>query len=202
MKLSNLFAAGFLLLVSLFTSAGIVKARTINSSMYFDGNYNGEKIYGVLNDWDGRACTIIDRKVTIGIVGKNNVMRLSRNRELTVTNTFSLNPAGGSQIPTSWRNKPQFDDCQKQMLRAECFLPSGVKYYSPDNETFRNITQNRIPVFVLGASTNSYNRDNEVDSQDWAYFSLNKQSNSTDFIRHPAKVRDRCKIDRNSTNRM
>jgi hypothetical protein len=34
----------------------------------------------------------------------------------------------------------------------------------------------------LGSSTNTYSRDKKVDSQDWAYFSLNKQSNSTDFI--------------------
>ena len=80
------------------------------------------------------------------------------------------------------------------MLKAECFLPSGVKYYSPDNEVFRNITQSRIPVFVLGASTNNYTRDNEVDSQEWAYFSLVKQSNSSEFIVNYHELQCRNKL--------
>jgi hypothetical protein len=184
MKFLERFAFGLLGLASSFTSADIAQARMFYSSQYFEGNYNGRKIYGVLNYWDGRACTIVDNKITIGIVskvGREEIMRLSRNREVTITNTFLLNPAGSSQIPSSWRNKPQFDRCYKEMSLAECFLPSGVKYYSPENEVFRNITHSRVPVFALGTLTNTFDRDDGTKDE-WAAFVFTKQSNSTDFI--------------------
>jgi hypothetical protein len=185
MKFLEPFSFGLLVLTFSFISTGIAQARTLNSSMYFEGNYNGRKIYGVLNDWDGRACTILDNKITIGIVikvGREEIMRLSRNREVTITNTFLLNPVGSDQIPSSWRNKPQFDRCHAEMSLAECFLPSGVKYYSPENEVFRNITRSRVPVFALGTVTNTYDRDDGTKEYEWATFWFSKQSNSTNFI--------------------
>jgi hypothetical protein len=185
MKFLEPFAFGVLMLTCSFISPGVAQARTLNSSMYFEGNYNGRKIYGVLNDWDGRACTILDNKITIGIVtkvGREEIMRLSRNREVTITNTFLLNPVGSGQIPSSWRNKPQFDRCYKEMSLAECFLPSGTKYYSPENEVFRNITRSRLPVFALGTLTNTFDRDDGTKDLEWATFGFTKQSNSTEFI--------------------
>lgn len=185
MKILDRFAVGLLVLASLFISAGVAKARTLNSSMYFEGNHNGRKIYGVLNDWDGRACTILDNKITLGIVtkvGKEEIMRLSRNREVTITNTFLLNPVGSNQIPSNWRNKPQFERCYKEMSLAECFLPSGAKYYSSENEIFQNITRSRLPVFALGTLTNTYDRGDGTKDNEWAAFSFTKQSNSNEFI--------------------
>jgi hypothetical protein len=194
MKFPVRFAVVLLLTFSSLTSADVAVARTLNSSMYFEGNYNGRKIYGVLNDWDGRACTIINNKVVLGRVSKEDRLLLPQKREILITDRFLLNPFGSSQIPNTWRKKPQFDDCYTRMLKAECFLPSGVKYYSPDNEFFRNITQSQIPVFVLGSSTNIYTRDNEVDSQDWAYFSLTKRSNGGDFIVNYHELQCRKKL--------
>ncbi len=185
MKFLERLAVGLMLLASSFTSADIAQARTLYSSEYFEGNYNGRKIYGVLNNWDGRACTILDHKITIGIVtkvGREEIMRLSQNREVTITNTFLLNPVGSDQIPSSWRNKPQFDRCYKEMSLAECFLPSGVKYYSPENEVFRNITRSRVPVFALGTLTNTFDRNDGTKDLEWAAFGFTKQSNSTEFI--------------------
>jgi hypothetical protein len=194
MKLPVRFAVGLMSILFSLSLAEIAAARTLNSSMYFQGNYNGRRIYGVLNDWDGRACTIINDKVVVGLVSKGDRLLLPQKREILITNTFLLNSWGSSQIPNIWRKKPQFEDCYNRMLKAECFLPSGVKYYSPDNEVFRNITQSRIPVFVLGASTNNYTRDNEIDSQDWAYFSLAKKSNNSEFIVNYHELQCRNKL--------
>jgi hypothetical protein len=197
MKFLESFGFGLLMLTCSFISPGIAQARTLNSSMYFEGNYNGRKIYGVLNDWDGRACTILNNKIMVGIVtkvGREEIIRLPQNRKVTITNTFLLNPAGSGEIPSSWRNKPQFGQCYKEMRLAECFLPSGTKYYSPENEIFRNITRSRVPVFVIGTLTNTFDRDDGTQDNEWAAFWFTKKSNSTDFIVNYRSLQCRNKL--------
>lgn len=66
------------------------------------------------------------------------------------------------------------------MIYAECFIRAGVKYYKPDNEIFRDVTKTRMPILSIGTMTNSYTRDEETDSLEWASFSFKNSNDNTD----------------------
>jgi hypothetical protein len=183
-KIVNLLKIGssFLSLFYLFNISGLAEARTLNSSSYFIGKYRKQTVYGVLNDWDGRACTVINNKITIGQVSKNDRMVLSSNREVKIVEMMLLNPYSASQIPKAWTNNPKFSECYDKMLYAQCFIRAGIKYYKSGDENFRGIIKTRKRIFSIGGLTNSYTRDEEIDSLEWASFSFNKPDDSTDFI--------------------
>ena len=170
--------ASFLSLFYLFNISGLTEARTLNSSSYFIGKYKNQAVYGVLNEWDGRACTVINNKATIGQVNKDDRMVISPNREVKIVKTLLLNSYSAGQIPIAWTNNPKFGECYDKMLYAQCFIRAGVKYYKSDDENFRDVLKTRTRIFSIGADTNFYTRDEVVDS--WAHFSF--KPDGTNFI--------------------
>jgi hypothetical protein len=170
----------FLVLLSSLDLVNIAEARTLHSSMYFVGKYKNGNVYGVLNEWDGRACTLINNKITVGLVSKNNKILFPPNREVKIIDTLLLNPASAGQIPRNWINNPRFLECSNKMIYAECFIRAGVRYYKTDNEIFRDVTKTRMPILSIGTMTNSYTRDEETDSLEWASFSFKNSNNNTD----------------------
>jgi hypothetical protein len=170
--------SSFLSLFYLFNISGLAEARTLNSSSYFIGKYKNRAVYGVLNEWDGRACTVINNKTTVGRVSKDDRMVISPNREVKIVKTLLLNSYSAGQIPIAWTNNPKFGECYDKMLYAQCFIRAGVKYYKSDDENFRDVLKTRTRIFSIGADTNFYTRDEVVDS--WAHFSF--KPDGTNFI--------------------
>jgi hypothetical protein len=170
----------FLLLFSLLNMFSFAEARTIANSIYFKGEYKNKLIYGSLNYWDGRACTVINNKVIIGQVNKDIKRVFFLKQEVKNIETMILNPAGSHQIPDDLINRPKFQECIQKTLYAQCFVKSGVEYYKWDDATFRGVIKARTSVFSMGINNNSYNRDGKV--ADWAWLSFKPNNNNNDFI--------------------
>jgi hypothetical protein len=158
----------------------IAEARTIASSMYFQGEYKNRTIYGSLNGWDGRACTVVNNKIITGRVSKDIKTVTFPKQEAKSIEPMILNPASSSRIPSVWINDPKFQECVQKTLYAQCFVKPGTKYYKWDNPTFRSIIKSRTLVYSVGTENNSYTRDKKVDS--WAWLSFKPNNTSNDFI--------------------
>lgn len=168
-KININILASFLTLFSISLS-GSAEARTLNSSIYFKGKYEMKTIYGTMNEWDGRVCTIINNKLTMGKI-INSGEGLILNRKLTIVDTMLNNPVGRSEVPADWSNNPLFEKCIDETNYARCYVSRGTSYYSNTNESFRGTFDLRKQVFSIGQSTNDYSsRDKQVDA--WAYFSF------------------------------
>jgi hypothetical protein len=176
------FLTSFLLSSISLNLLNIAEARTIHSSSYFVGKYKNKAIYGIKNEWDGRACTVLNNNVAIGIVINDDKILFSGNREVKITNSLLLNPYGSGQIPVSWRDNPSFGQCYNKMLYAQCFVREGVKYYKTEDEKFRGVTKTRRRVFSIGTMTNSYTRDEGNDSLEWASFSFDNPDDNSQLI--------------------
>lgn len=99
---------------------------------------------------------------------------------MKIVDTLLFNPASAGQIPRSWINNPRFLECSNKMIYAECFIRAGSKYYKPDNEIFCDVTKTRMPILSIVTMTNSYTRDEETDSLEWASFSFKNSNDNTD----------------------
>jgi hypothetical protein len=169
--------------LSLFNSLNILnfaEARTMASSMYFQGEYKNKPIYGSLNSWDNRACTVVNNKIIIGRVSNDLKTVAFPKQKAKNIETMILNPASSSQIPKSWINSPKFQECVQKTMYAQCFIKAGIKYYKWDDTAFRGVIKTRTPVFSIGTDNNSYDRDEKVDN--WAWLSFKPNDNVTNFI--------------------
>lgn len=173
------FGLSFLLMLHLLSTCSIASARLIQSSNYFTGKYKNKDVYGVLNTWDNRACTIVNDRAVIGRVNTGSKTVLFPDRKIKILGTMLMNPYRSSQIPPDLLKNSNFQVCLDKMLYAQCFIRAGVKYYKEEDEAFRGLTKTRTRMFSIGLSTSSRTRD-DVHVDPWAYFSIKPDGN--DFI--------------------
>jgi hypothetical protein len=170
----------FLSLFNLLSIFNIAEARTISSGMFFQGNYKNKHIYGSLNSWDNRACTVVNNKIILGRVSDDSKTVMFPRYKAKSIEIMMFNPAGASKIPTSLINSSKFQECIQKTMYAKCFVKAGVEYYKSDDTAFRGVIKTRTPIFSMGTDNNSYNRGEKVDS--WAWLSFKSNSGSTTFI--------------------
>ena len=99
---------------------------------------------------------------------------------MKIVDTLLFNPASAGQIPGNWINNPRFLKYSNKMIYAEYFIRTGTKYYKSHNAIFRDVIKTRMPILSIGTMTNSYTRDEETDSLEWASFSFKNSNDNTD----------------------
>jgi hypothetical protein len=176
---ASYFIPVFLVATTVLNGFCASQARTINSAMYFKGTYQNKTIYGTLNSWDQRACSIMGGKVVLGKVGANGNINFSGKR-VKVLEQMLLNPVGYNSIPNTWRKKTGFSKCMDETLYARCFIRAGTDYYKSDDENFRRSITSKTNVFSLGEETNSYDRGKTVSA--WASFSFTKNGEGENYL--------------------
>jgi hypothetical protein len=178
-RLSIILLASMLLNVFNFA-----EARTISSSVFFKGKYKAKVIYGNVNNWDSRICTVIDNKVVIGRLGDSNTVILA-GKKVVITDYIPKNPNGFREIPDMWLENKKFLECSQQVSHAKCTIKAGSKYYNTSDEFFRARIGSSTRVFVSGENTTAhlYTEDEEKKiDENWLDFSFSLNGKSTSFI--------------------
>jgi hypothetical protein len=158
------------------------EARTISSARFFKGEYKDSIIYGALNDWDLRGCTVKNNKVVNGTVDKNLKSIVFQGKSIKITELMSFNPHGSSQIPSNIRDNPKFDECVNRIVFSHCYVNAGSKYYKWDDVSFRGIIKKRRLIYSIGINNNSYERGETVKSWASMQFNDDRSNNNTEYI--------------------
>jgi hypothetical protein len=174
-----------LLVSMLLSSFDFAEARILSSSVFFKGKYKNRTVYGTINSWDNRICTVINSKIVVGQLNNSDSnTAILAGKKVVITEYLLRNPVDTKRIPSSWFENKKFQECSNKLSYATCTIKSDSKYYSNENELFRGRIESSTKVFVLGENTTSlYVEDEEKEvAESWADFSFSLNEQSINFI--------------------